>query len=136
MEGAPVILLDTHALVWMVAEPHRLSRPAVAAIRTARASGGLAIASITLWELAVLFARGRLRAYGPVDASVQLVVTSSGVAVRPITPMIAALATQFPDDYPRDPADRLIGATARAEGLPLVTRDKLVRASPLLKTIW
>lgn len=131
-----MILLDTHALVWMVAEPRRLSRAAVTAIRAARASGGLAIAAISLWELAVLFARGHLRAYGTVDASVRLVVDSAGVTVKPITPTIAALATEFPEDFPRDPADRLIGATARAEGLALVTRDKHVRASPVLKTIW
>ena len=49
---------------------------------------------------------------------------------------VAALAAQFPDDYPRDPADRLIGATARAEGLPLVTRDEQIRRSNLLETIW
>jgi PIN domain nuclease of toxin-antitoxin system len=59
-----------------------------------------------------------------------------GVSVRPITPEIAALATQFPDDYPRDPADRLIGATARAEGLTLVTRDERIRRSPLIRTVW
>jgi PIN domain nuclease of toxin-antitoxin system len=59
-----------------------------------------------------------------------------GVTVRPITPEIAALATQFPDDYPRDPADRLIGATARAEGLTLVTRDERIRRSPLIRTVW
>ncbi|MGO9272246.1 MAG: PIN domain-containing protein [Terriglobia bacterium] len=51
-------------------------------------------------------------------------------------PEIAALATQFPDDYPPDPADRLIGATARAEGLVLVTHDEKIRSSPLLKTLW
>jgi len=58
------------------------------------------------------------------------------VTLKPITPNIAALATQFPDDYPRDPADRLIAATARAEGLALITRDESIRRSPLLKTIW
>jgi PIN domain nuclease of toxin-antitoxin system len=58
------------------------------------------------------------------------------VAVRQITPEIAALAAQFPDDYSHDPADRLIGATARAEGLTLVTRDENIRRSPLLRTIW
>jgi PIN domain nuclease of toxin-antitoxin system len=56
--------------------------------------------------------------------------------VRPITPEIAALAAQFPDSYPGDPGDRLIGATARAEGLTLVTRDENIRRSPLLKTVW
>ena len=59
-----------------------------------------------------------------------------GVAVLPITPVIAALASQFPEDYPRDPSDRLIGATARAEGMTLVTRDERIRRSPLIRTVW
>jgi PIN domain nuclease of toxin-antitoxin system len=58
------------------------------------------------------------------------------ITVIPITPEIAALTTQFPEDYPRDPADRIIGATARAEGLTLVTRDERIRKCPLLKTVW
>jgi PIN domain nuclease of toxin-antitoxin system len=131
-----MILLDTHTVVWLVVEPPRLSRPAAAAIRSARSEDGLAIAAISLWELAVLFSRGILRAHGTVEASVQLVVESAGATVKPITPTIAALATQFPPEFPRDPADRLIGATARAEGLALVTRDKNIRKSPLLRTIW
>jgi PIN domain nuclease of toxin-antitoxin system len=129
-----VILLDTHALVWMVGKPTRLSRAASAAIRTAQREGGVAISAITLWELASLVARGRIQAYGTVDASVRLLIER--VAVRPITPEIATLATQFPDDFPRDPADRLIGATARAEGVSLVTRDDKLRRCPLLSTIW
>ena len=59
-----------------------------------------------------------------------------GITILPITPEIAALATQFPDDYPRDPADRLIGATARAEGMTLVTRDERIRRSSLVRTVW
>ncbi len=129
-----MILLDTHALVWAVAESRRLSRPALAAIRKARTEDGLAVAAITLWELASLMARGRIQAYGTLEASVRLLV--EGVTIKPLTAEIAALAAQFPDDYPRDPADRLIGATARAEGLALVTRDEGVRRSPLLNTIW
>jgi PIN domain nuclease of toxin-antitoxin system len=131
-----VILLDTHVLVWVVAQPERLSRPATSAIRRARLSDGLAIADITLWELAFLFARGALRSHGTVENAIQNFVSYSGVNVRPITPEIAALATQFPADYPKDPIDRLIGATARAEALALVTRDEGIRSSPLLKTIW
>jgi PIN domain nuclease of toxin-antitoxin system len=130
-----LILLDTHVLVWAVADSRRLSKPAAAAIRRARAQEeGLAIAAITLWELAALVARGRIQAYGTVEASVRLLI--EGVIVKPLTAEIAALATQFPDDYPRDPADRLIGATARAEGLSLITRDEMIRSSPLLRTIW
>jgi PIN domain nuclease of toxin-antitoxin system len=131
-----LILLDTHVLVWSVVEPDRLSRAAASAIRRGRVGGGLSIAAITLWEMATLFSRGRMRAPGTVEDSIQLLLDSSGVSVRPLTPLVAALATQFPEDYPRDPADRLIGATARAEGLTLITRDEQIRKSKLLKTIW
>ena len=129
-----MILLDTHALVWTVAEPSRLSRPALAAIRRARTEDGVAVAAITLLELALLIDRGRVQGSGTVEASVRLLI--EGVTIKALTPQIAALATEFPDDYPRDPADRLIGATARAEGMALVTRDQKIRESSLLKTIW
>lgn len=94
----------------------------------------MSVAAITLWELANLIARGRIQTYGTLESSLELLV--KGVTIKPLTPEIAALATQFPDDYPRDPADRLIGATARAEGLSLVTRNEGIRQSPFLKTIW
>ncbi|HLO06369.1 MAG TPA: type II toxin-antitoxin system VapC family toxin [Terriglobales bacterium] len=129
-----MIVLDTHVLLWAVADSKKLSRAADAAIRRSRQADGVAISAITLWELASLVARGRIRDYGTVENSVNRLI--EGVTIKPITPEIAALATQFPNDYPHDPADRLIGATARAEGLALVTRDENIRKSPLLKTIW
>lgn len=131
-----MILLDTHVLAWLVADPNQLSRSAASAIRRARANQGLGIAAISLWELALMFARGRLEATGTIEASVRLVLERTGVIIRPITPEVAALATQFPDDFPRDPADRLIAATARAEGMALVTRDERIRQCMLVKTIW
>jgi PIN domain nuclease of toxin-antitoxin system len=132
--GVILILLDTHVLFWAVDDSKRLSRAAAAEIRRARRHDGLAISAISLWELSWLLAAGRIRSYGTVEASLRMLV--EGVAIRPITHEIAALAAQFPEDYPRDPADRLIGATARAEGLTLVTRDERIRRSPLLKTLW
>jgi PIN domain nuclease of toxin-antitoxin system len=130
-----VILLDTHVLIWAVDDSKRLSRRAVSEIRRARRDGGgLAVSAISLWELASLFARGRIQAYGTIEASVRLLIED--VTVRPITSEIAALAAQFPDDFPRDPADRLISATARAEGLTLITHDENLRRSPLLNTVW
>ncbi len=129
-----MLLLDSHVVVWIVADSRRLSRPAASAIRRARQNGGLAVSAITMWELAWLLTRRRIQAYGTIEVSVRLLL--EGLTILPITPEIAALAAQFPDDYPRDPADRIIGATARAEGLTLVTRDENIRHSPLLKTVW
>jgi PIN domain nuclease of toxin-antitoxin system len=131
-----VILLDTHVLLWLAAEPARLSRSAASAIRRALRSGGIAIASISLWEIAALFAKGRLRARGTTEASLEAILKATGVSLREITPTIASLATQFPADFSADPADRLIAATARAEGLTLITRDERIRSSALVRTVW
>ncbi len=129
-----MLLLDTHVVVWLVGDSRQLSRPAASAIRRARRSDGLAVSAITLWELAWLISRQKIQSYGSIESSVRAIV--EGIAVLPITPEIAALAAQFPLEYPPDPTDRLIGATARAEGLMLVTRDERIRRSPLVRTVW
>jgi PIN domain nuclease of toxin-antitoxin system len=129
-----VILLDTHVLFWAGGQSQQLSKDAASAIQRARRNDGVAISAISIWELALLFSRGKIQGSGTIEASIRDLL--EGATVLPITPEIAALTTQFPDDYPRDPADRLIGATARAEGMTLVTRDERIRRSPLLRTLW
>jgi len=129
-----MIVLDTHVLYWAVDDSKHLSPTAASAIRRARRGGGIAVSAITLWELSWLLGSGRIRSYGTIETSLRKM--TEGVTVLPITPEIAALAVQFPDDYPSDPSDRLIGATARAEGMTLVTRDERIRRSPLLRTVW
>lgn len=129
-----MILLDTHILAWSATDQDRLSRAAKVAIAKARGQGGLGIASITLWELALAFFRGRLQTTGSVQAAVE--GFSSGVALHELTPEIVSIAAQLPEPYPRDPADRLIGATARALGIPLVTADASIIASRAVETIW
>lgn len=131
-----MILLDTHVLVWAAIEPKRLSRAANAALRRAKVSDGIAIASISLWEIASLFGRRRIESYTTVEVSVRQVLETVGVVVLPLTVEVAVLTTQFAEDYPRDPADRIIGATARAEGIMLVTQNEKMRACPLLRTVW
>jgi PIN domain nuclease of toxin-antitoxin system len=129
-----MILLDTPALIWAARDPSKLSKPAANAIRMANKSGGLAISAITLWELAWLATHGRLNFTGTVDDFIEKI--SSRTAIRPITPRIAVLASQLPATYSRDPSDRLIGATALAEGIALVTKNRTIRVCKQIKTIW
>jgi PIN domain nuclease of toxin-antitoxin system len=129
-----MILLDTHALIWLANEPAKLSRPAAQAIQAANQSGGLAISAITLWELAWLATHDRVEIAGTANDFVEEI--SSRTAILPLTVKIAILANQFPATYPNDPSDRLIGATALAEGMALVTKDLKIRNFRQIKTIW
>jgi PIN domain nuclease of toxin-antitoxin system len=129
-----MILLDTHALMWLAFEPAKLSKAAREAIHTSSRAGGLGISAITLWEAAWLVTHRRVDFTGTADAILEEI--SSRTAVFPITRQIALLANQLPATYSRDPSDRLIGATAMAEGIALVTKDRTIRNSKQIKTIW
>jgi PIN domain nuclease of toxin-antitoxin system len=129
-----MILLDTHVLIWLANEPSKLSKRAIEAIHAAGQTGGLAISAITLWELAWLATHGRLDITGTADDFVEEVTHRT--AIRPITPRVAVLANQFPSTYSSDPCDRLIGATALAEGMVLVTKHQKIRDCKQIKAVW
>jgi PIN domain nuclease of toxin-antitoxin system len=129
-----MILLDTHVLIWLARDPSKLSKASAGAIRNAVQDGGLAISAMTLWELAWLATHGRLNLREPVEDFIDEL--TSRTAVRPITQRIAILANQLPATYPNDPSDRLIGATAISEGIPLITKDRTIRNCKQIKTIW
>jgi PIN domain nuclease of toxin-antitoxin system len=118
----------------MAHDDPRLSSPARKAILEAKKTSGVAIAAITLRELAWLAQMRRIIVAGSVESYLRELV--SRVILRPITPEIAALSVRLPENFPKDPADCLIAATAMVENMPLVTADRNIRRTKVLQTIW
>ena len=122
-------------MLWLVSEPERLSKNAKAAIDEARQNGeGLAVSSFTLIELATLYGKGRIR-LGMSPESFLLEVEAQFV-VLPISARACARTLTLPASYPKDPADRVIGATALVEGMALVTADAEIRRARAVRTVW
>jgi PIN domain nuclease of toxin-antitoxin system len=130
-----VILVDTHVVIWLAFDQNRISRKARTAIDDARKNAdGLAIADITLLELATLARKGRIRLEISLESFLQEV--ESRFVVLPMTSRACARAVALPAAYPQDPADRIIAATALVEGLSLLTADREIRRSRTVQTIW
>jgi len=121
------LLVDTHIFYRWQAEPAKLTRPQVRALRNADNRGvPVSISAITLWELALLAAHGRIRTKGPLEAWL-LNIVAPPIEVLPITPEIAATGSRLGSGFHNDPADRIIVATARCHGMKLVTSDERIR---------
>lgn len=130
-----MVVCDTQALVWDAIAPERLSDKARSALDTGEAEGTLVCADISLWEIAMLLAKERIRVPRRADEFIALALAARGIRVLPITPEIAALSQSglFNHD---DPADRLIGATALCHRALLVTSDSKLHAVRELNTLW
>jgi PIN domain nuclease of toxin-antitoxin system len=132
---AEVILADTHVVLWLAFEPDQLSANALKALTEAREKfGGVAVADISLWEIATAVHRGKVEL--ETELSEFLRSVEETYRVLPINGEIAERGRLFSKAYPRDPADRLIGATAIVHGLQLVTRDGPIRASGEVPVVW
>lgn len=131
------IICDTHVLLFWADAPDRLSTLARATLERGVESGTLACSDITLWEIALLYARGRINNRSGIASGeyVRDILTAMRMHVLPITAEIAELS-QSTDFRHGDPADRLIGATALATRAPLITADERLRNVLGLRHIW
>lgn len=122
----PPILLDTCALIWLV-QDEPLSPPSVQALRDLNEQGGLLFLSpISAWEIGLLVARGRLQLQMSAQSWFAKASEAPGVKLAGMLPDVLIASSFLPGKPPRDPADRIIAATARELGARLVTRDKVL----------
>lgn len=123
---ARLLLLDTHVWIWLMLANPELTDSGRQVINRAAASGQLRIAAISVWEAALLASRGRVVVDRPLAQWIMEAVSAPGLLIEPLLPQIAVEASSLPETFHRDPADRLIVATARVENATLMTRDQRI----------
>jgi PIN domain nuclease of toxin-antitoxin system len=130
-------ICDTHILLFWADDPSRLSAPASATLDIGIQSAKLACSDISLWEIAMLYTRGRINNRAGVSPTtyMQDILISMAMTVLPITAEIAELSQSAVFSH-GDPADRLIAATALVNRAALITADEKLHAIPSLRCIW
>ncbi len=119
-----MIVIDTHVLIWAMDDDKRLGSQARRTISESTQKSGVHISAITPWEIAMLARNGRLALGRETGAWIDQALALPGLFLAPIEPAIAVDSVLLPGSFHADPADRLIIATARHKGLPLVTADR------------
>jgi PIN domain nuclease of toxin-antitoxin system len=131
-----VILLDTHAWVWWLAEPERLTKPAHQAIQRNLASGSVGISTFSTWELALLVQRKRLQLSIDLVEWIAETERIKNVTFYPVNNHIALQSVNLPGSFHPDPADRILVATARHLGATMITGDAKILDYPHVKSLW
>jgi PIN domain nuclease of toxin-antitoxin system len=127
-----VIVLDTHAWIWLASDPAKLGKEAQRLLRRDRVRG---VAAISCWELATLAASGRIDLDREPAVWMDDALREVGAALLPLTPAVAAASANL-GDFHGDPADRLIVATALTHGAVLLTKDEQIREFGAVRTAW
>jgi PIN domain nuclease of toxin-antitoxin system len=126
-------LLDTHAWIWWVDQDPRLAPKVLAALDALPPDSRPLVADISLWEVATLVERGRLSLDVPLQEWLAAAAHPHSVRVVPISSQIAGEVAALPESFHRDPADRLIVATSRVLGVPVLTHDVRIAKSGLVR---
>lgn len=130
-----MILLDTHVWWWSINEPENLSDTALQAIKETKADQR-AIASISIWEFAMMVARKKIELKITPAEWLLYAMDKTGIRVMELSPGIAIEACSLPGNFHKDPADRIIVATARINHMTLITKDHKILEYPEVKTVW
>ncbi len=128
-------LLDTHILIWWLNESGRLSPAQQNVLSAADAGSPLLVSDISLWEVATLWSLGRIELALGLRDWLDKAVAPPLVRRQGMSPAIAAELATLPESFHRDPADRILIATARVLGATLLTQDRRIVDSGLATTL-
>lgn len=117
-------LLDTHVWIWMQEGTAKLPSVVIRLIDDARRDSEVFVSAISAWEIALLEQAERIELSMPIGEWFDAAFTRGRLHLAPLSPGIAIESSRLPGDLHRDPADRILAATARIERLTLLTRDK------------
>ena len=131
-----MILLDTHALVWWANETAQLSSRSRRVIDDEVKSGGVASSAMSAWEICLLVKAGRVTLATDIETWFRDLEILPYFRFISVDVHIAKSAVFLPNWAHKDPADRIIVATALRLGVPIVTKDEKIRRSKLVRTIW
>jgi len=131
-----VIVLDTHVWVWFVSNPELLSKAAKKAIDASMEQKGIFISSISAWEVALLAAKKRLELSIDVTDWIGKSERLPFFQFLPVDNSVAVKSVNLPQPLHRDPADRIIIATAITIAAPVITKDEKLLGYPYVETIW
>jgi PIN domain nuclease of toxin-antitoxin system len=128
-----VIVLDTHAWIFLADDPRRIGKAARRAIAKADRIG---VAAVSLWELALLVEKRRLSLDRELLPWMQDALADPRIELLPLTPAVVAAAHQLRGALEGDPGDRIITATALVEGAKLLTKDVRITESGIVPVVW
>jgi PIN domain nuclease of toxin-antitoxin system len=128
--GAARLLIDTHVWLWLAqGVSSKLSARVQTELEAASREGRLALSIISVWEVAMLHSKGRIRLSMPLVPWLERALAPPGLTLLPLAhPTVMVDACTLPGEFHADPADRFLVATARAENATLATRDEKILA--------
>ena len=128
-------LLDTHVLIWWLSDRMQLSPRQREVVEAATPDAPVFVSDISLWEVAMLASLGRIRLALPLREWLDKAVAPPLVRRQGISPAVATEVAALPDSFHRDPADRILVATARVLGATLLTNDRRIVDASLTPTL-
>lgn len=118
-------LLDTHALLWALAEPHKLSQRVREILESPYVQ--VVVSAVSFWEISMKYAKGKLVLSGFTPEDIIQASRQMGLDIMPLSAEVCATYHQLNATYHKDPFDKMLLRIAKSENMPLISNDQLIK---------